>query len=112
MTQREKEILDIIRERPMVSQQEIAQALHIARPSVAVHITNLMKKGYIRGKGYILSDAENYVVCIGAANADITAYAAAPVRMGESNPSRIGITAGGVSRNIGENLQRLGVSTS
>lgn len=109
MTQREKEILDIIRERPMVSQQEIAQALHIARPSVAVHITNLMKKGYIRGKGYILSDAENYVVCIGAANADITAYAAAPVRMGESNPSRIGITAGGVSRNIGENLQRLGV---
>ena len=109
MTQREKEILDIIRQRPLASQQEIAETLHIARPSVAVHITNLMKKGYIKGKGYILSDEENYVVCIGAANADITAYASAPVRMGESNPSKIGITAGGVSRNIGENLQRLGV---
>ena len=45
MTQREKEILDIIRQRPLASQQEIAETLHIARPSVAVHLTNLMKKG-------------------------------------------------------------------
>lgn len=109
MTQREKEILEIIKADPLCSQNEIAEKLGIARPSVAVHITNLMKKGYIKGKGYILDESENYVVCIGAANADITAYASGPVTMGESNPSRIGITAGGVSRNIGENLQRLGV---
>ena len=52
MTEREKEILDILKNDPMISQQELADKLSIARSSIAVHITNLMKKGYIKGKGY------------------------------------------------------------
>ena len=55
MTDREQEILEIIKENPMVSQQELADILNITRSSVAVHIKNLMKKGYITGKGYNIS---------------------------------------------------------
>ena len=51
MTQREAQILQWIRENPMISQQELADRAGITRSSVAVHISNLMKKGYIGGKG-------------------------------------------------------------
>ena len=44
MTFRENEILQIIKSNPMISQQEIADMLNISRASVAVHITNLIKK--------------------------------------------------------------------
>ena len=53
MTQRERQILQLIEQNPMVSQQELADRLQITRSSVAVHISNLMKKGHIAGKGYI-----------------------------------------------------------
>ena len=51
MTQRERQILSLIEANPMISQQNIADALQITRSSVAVHISNLLKKGYIAGKG-------------------------------------------------------------
>ena len=54
MTQRERQILQWIEENPMISQQELADRAGITRSSVAVHISNLMKKGYISGKGYII----------------------------------------------------------
>ena len=38
----------------MIQQQEIADRLGITRSSVAVHISNLTKKGCIAGKGYVL----------------------------------------------------------
>ena len=50
MTDREQEILEIIKENPMVSQQELADILNITRSSVAVHITNLMKKAISKEK--------------------------------------------------------------
>ena len=53
MTQRERQILRWIEENPLISQQELADKAGIARSSVAVHISNLMKKGHIAGKGYI-----------------------------------------------------------
>ena len=49
MTKREQEILSWIRENPLISQQELAQRAGITRSSVAVHISNLMRKGLIRG---------------------------------------------------------------
>ena len=52
MTQRERQILRWIEENPMISQQELAEKAGITRSSVAVHISNLMKKGFIAGKGY------------------------------------------------------------
>ena len=54
MTQRERQILNWIKENPMISQQELADKAGITRSSAAVHISNLMKKGYISGKGYIV----------------------------------------------------------
>ena len=54
MTQRERQILNWIAENPMISQQELADKAGITRSSAAVHISNLMKKGYLTGKGYIL----------------------------------------------------------
>ena len=50
MTQRERELLNWIAENPLISQQELAEKAGITRSSVAVHISNLMKKGYIAGK--------------------------------------------------------------
>lgn len=49
------------------------------------------------------------VVVVGGANLDLEAAADAPARLGDSNPGRLRRGAGGVGRNIAENLARLGV---
>lgn len=110
MTYREKEILQILKSNPMISQQELADMLNISRTSVAVHITNLMKKGHILGKGYILKK-ENYVTVIGGSNMDIQGFPNNPLVMHDSNPGKVDISMGGVGRNIAENLSRLDVNT-
>ena len=50
MTQRERQILQWIEADPMISQEALAERAGITRSSVAVHISNLMKKGYIAGR--------------------------------------------------------------
>ena len=70
MTQRERQLLNWIEENPLISQQELADKAGITRSSVAVHISNLMKKGYITGKGYIVHTAP-YVTVVGGVNMDI-----------------------------------------
>ncbi|QEK12997.1 winged helix-turn-helix transcriptional regulator [Crassaminicella thermophila] len=110
MTDREKEILSLIQKNPFISQQELATTLGIARSSVAVHITNLMKKGYIKGKGYILREAE-YVAVIGGTNIDIQGFPSKPLILNDSNPGKVKISLGGVGRNIAENLVKLGIET-
>ena len=110
MTDREKEILDILRNDPMVSQQTLANMLNITRSSVAVHITNLMKKGFIKGKGYIISTS-NFVTVIGGANVDIQGSPNNTLTMFDSNPGKIDISLGGVGRNICENISKLGINT-
>ena len=50
ITERERQLLDWIAENPLISQQELADKAGITRSSVAVHISNLMKKGFIQGK--------------------------------------------------------------
>lgn len=110
MTDREQQILEIIKEDPMVSQQELANMLNITRSSVAVHITNLMKKGYIKGKGYIISKS-NFVTIIGGSNVDIQGVPNNDMVMFDSNPGKVDISLGGVGRNICENISKLGVNT-
>ncbi len=110
MTSRENEILEIVRNNPLISQMEIANMLNLSRTCVAVHITNLMKKGYILGKGYIIRN-ENYVSVIGGSNMDIQGSCNSTLIMNDSNPGKINISMGGVSRNIAENLSRLNVNT-
>ena len=110
MTDREKEVLYIIKENPLISQQDLADKLNITRSSVAVHITNLMKKGYIKGKGYILN-TNNYITVIGGSNIDIQGSTNNNLVMFDSNPGKVDISLGGVGRNIADNMCKLGLST-
>ncbi len=52
--------------------------------------------------------SDGYVLVAGAAGIDTKGHALAPLHPGTSNPGRIRNTAGGVARNISENLARLG----
>lgn len=108
MTQREKQILDLIAVNPMISQQELADALNITRSSVAVHISNLLKKGYIAGKGYVLRTG-HYAAVVGGVNVDIGGRSDAKLVPADSNPGKVSISLGGVGRNIAHNMALLGV---
>ncbi|WZL73957.1 PfkB family carbohydrate kinase [Clostridiaceae bacterium 35-E11] len=110
MTIREKQILNYIRKNPFISQQELAIHLGITRSSVAVHIANLIKKGYIAGKGYIVNE-EQYVAVIGGANIDIQGFTNQSLILKDSNPGKVKISLGGVGRNIAENLVKLDIQT-
>jgi len=110
LTEREKEILELIKNNPMIPQQNIANQLGIKRSSVAVHISNLTRKGYIKGKGYIF-DKEKYVVVIGGSNMDIAGFCSSEIIGNDSNPGQVKLSFGGVGRNIAENLVKLGVET-
>ena len=108
MTQRERQILELIARNPMISQAELADSLGIARSSAAVHISNLIKKGHIVGKGYVLRSG-SYAAVVGGANVDIGGRSRGALVAGDSNPGRVGLSIGGVGRNIAHNLSLLGV---
>ena len=110
MTKREREILDLIENNPLISQKELAIKLGITRSSAAVHIANLMKKGYVLGKGYVVHK-HDYVTIIGGANIDIQGFSKNKFIYNDSNPGSVNISLGGVGRNIGENLSKLGTET-
>ena len=107
ITEREEEILRLIEENPQISQQDLADRCGITRSSVAVHISNLTKKGVIQGKGYVLQ-RRPYIVVIGGQNMDIFGRPDAPLVPRDSNPGRVRMSQGGVGRNIAHNLALLG----
>lgn len=108
MTQRERQILELIAANPMISQQELAEQLNITRSSVAVHISNLLKKGYIAGKGYVLRTGA-YAAVVGGVNMDIGGRSFGNLVAADSNPGKVSISLGGVGRNIAHNMALMGV---
>ncbi len=108
MTQRERQILQLIEGNPLISQQQIAEKLGITRSSAAVHISNLMKKGCIAGKGYVLRSG-SYAVVVGGVNVDIGGRSFAPLVAADSNPGTVSVSLGGVGRNIAHNMSLLGL---
>ncbi len=108
MTSRERQILQWIEENPMISQDELAEKAGITRSSVAVHISNLMKKGYIVGKGYVLSSG-TYIAIVGGVNIDIGAQSFQTLLAKDSNPGTIHTSLGGVGRNIAHNASLLDI---
>ena len=108
MTQRERQILQWIEQDPMISQEALAEKAGITRSSVAVHISNLIKKGYIIGKGYVLRTG-TYAAVVGGVNMDIGGQSDGPLVPGDSNPGRVRISLGGVGRNIAHNMALLGL---
>ena len=107
MTQRERQILQLIESNSLISQQEIAEKMGITRSSVAVHISNLTKKGCIAGRGYVLRSG-SYAVVVGGVNVDIGGRSFAPLVAQDSNPGTVRLSLGGVGRNIAHNLALLG----
>lgn len=107
LTDREREIVALLRGNPLLDSAAIAERLSTTRAAINVHLSNLGKKGVILGRGYVLRDRPGVVV-IGGANMDIKARSGARVVAGTSNPGTATMGPGGVGRNIAENLARLG----
>lgn len=100
-------VYQAIKSDPLASQQAIANRLNMSRESVAGHIMQLTRQGYILGKGYLLAEQNTYVV-LGGANVDINGHSDKNLHSHDSNPGTISQSPGGVGRNIAENLARLG----
>lgn len=107
MTQREQQILNIIEKDPMISQEELARQTGMSRSAAAVHISNLIKKGYIAGRGYVLRK-DPYAVVVGGVNIDIGGTPFEQPVAKDSNPGSVTVSLGGVGRNIAHNLRLLG----
>jgi pseudouridine kinase len=110
LTSLEQQIVALLRRDPLLNSAAIAERLGTTRAAVNVHLSNLGKKGVIRGRGYLLNE-EPSVVVIGGANVDVKARSTEPVTPQTSNPGTGSMTPGGVGRNIAENLARLGTRT-
>jgi pseudouridine kinase len=104
-------VLEAIRENPFVGQQEIATMLGLARSTVAAHIVQLMQKGHLLGRAYVIAEPAR-ALCIGGAVLDRKYRARQPLIDATSNPVDGVRSLGGVARNVAENLARLGTATS
>jgi pseudouridine kinase len=106
MTEREREILGIITKNPLISQNELADQLKITRSGAAAHIHNLINKGYLKGRGYILNEPK-FVTVIGGINMDIMGISNEKLIEKNSNPGKISFSLGGAGRNIALTLTKL-----
>src|SRR4030095_15320136 len=111
MTERERQILTLLRDDPTLSASAIARRLKSGAAAVRVHCSGLRQQGEIIGRGYVLKPA-GQVVVIGGANMDFKCQSKAPMVLRTSNPGRMAATIGGVACNIARNLARLGVPTA
>lgn len=107
LTDRERQIVDLLRRDPLIGTDVLATTLGTSRASINVHVSNLGKKGVILGRGYVLAEQPGAVV-IGGANVDFKARSTARATSQTSNPGRGLMAPGGVGRNIAENIARLG----
>ncbi|HWU64829.1 MAG TPA: carbohydrate kinase [Ensifer sp.] len=109
--EQERAVLELVKANPFAGQQDIAGVLGLARSTVAAHIVQLMQKGYILGRGYVLP-ASRRIACLGGAALDRKYRALAPLVEDTSNLVRGSMSSGGVGRNVAENLARLGEEVS
>ena len=107
MNENEKLILNLIKENPFISQQELSDKVGLSRPAVANIISGLVKKEYVQGKAYVLNE-QNPIVCIGGANIDRKFHITDELVKSTSNPVTSETSIGGVARNVAENLGRIG----
>lgn len=110
-SEQEQAVLDRIAADPFAGQQQIADALGLARPTVAAYIAQLTRKGYLLGRAYVLAEA-NRIVCLGGATVDRKYLSRRPLQAGTSNPVTSRRSFGGVARNVAETLSRLGAPSS
>lgn len=111
MTEKEKIILQLIKDDPFISQNELAEKTGLSRSAVAGYVSSLMKQGKIHGRAYILPEQKE-ILCIGGANIDRKIQVAEKLEYNTSNPASSTQSCGGVARNIAENLGRLGIGAA
>jgi pseudouridine kinase len=111
LTEREREIVDLLRAEPLLDAAALAERTGSTKAAVSVHLSNLMRKGAVLGRGYLVRPEARSVVVVGGANMDIKAHSGHLVELRTSNPGTTVSTPGGVGRNIAENLARLGSPT-
>ncbi|WP_416149134.1 carbohydrate kinase [Salipaludibacillus sp. HK11] len=111
MNEREQVILDLIRNNPYITQLDLAERLNLSRSAIAGYISTLTKAGHIIGRAYVLNESRK-VLCIGGANIDRKAKLVQDFQWQDSNPVHVSDSAGGVARNIAENLSKLLIPTS
>ncbi|MBZ9753140.1 winged helix-turn-helix transcriptional regulator [Deinococcus sp. HMF7604] len=111
LTETEAALLALIRAAPQATPEELARRLGSTRAAVNVHVGNLVKKGALLGRGYLLPPdlGPTRMVVVGGANVDVKARTLASALPGTSNPGVTTQAPGGVARNVAENLARLGV---
>ncbi|MEA1962580.1 MAG: PfkB family carbohydrate kinase [Bacillota bacterium] len=100
LTFKEKEIVQILQMEPLISQDELAKRLGISRSSVAVHISNLMKKGFILGKGYVFNQKKSIVI-LGEVHLSVNVFM-------EHEKTTIDVVPGGFAVEVGETLAYFG----
>ena len=108
LSKTENAILETILNDPFISQAKIATDLNLARSTIAVQISQLIDKGLLAGRGYILPKSQK-VVCIGGIAFNRKYSLSTPPVLGTSNPAISKKSYGGVIRNIAENMARMDV---
>jgi pseudouridine kinase len=103
--------VSLLRSDPMLDATALAERIGSTRAAVSVHLSNLMKKGVVRGRGYVLRAEADTVLVVGGAVLDTKVRTTGAPVLGTSNPGAASSTVGGVGRNIAENLARLGRPT-
>lgn len=111
MNEKEALILKQIKKNPFISQIELAAKTDVSSSAVAGYISSLIKQGKVLGQAYILPK-KRQVLCVGGANIDRKIWSKDELKPGTSNPAESSKSCGGVARNIGENLGRLGSDVS
>ena len=101
-------LLALLREQPFITQEALAAQLGLARSTLTHQLAQLTREGLILGRAYVLAEPHQ-LLCIGAANRDRKLRTLGPARLASSNPAAQTESAGGVARNIAENLARLGL---
>jgi pseudouridine kinase len=108
MDEKERLVLELIKENPCYSQQELSEILIISRPELSTIISSLIKKGEMIGHGYgYVVKEHNEILAVGGANVDRKFHLEGAEQLGTSNPASVTYSVGGVARNIAENLGRL-----
>ena len=111
LNKNEGKTLEVIERDPFISQQSIANELGLTRSTVATIISGLTQKKRLLGRAYVVNKASG-IYCIGAMNVDRTFNLFGEIVDRTSNPAISSVNAGGVARNIAENLGRMDLDVS
>lgn len=105
LTEREKELLAILKNNPMIAQEELADLVGITRSAAAVHISNLIKKGYILGRGYVFNDKTGVLVA-GSVYVEVEALES------HNDEAQIEVHVGGTGYRTAMSLAAAGIPTT